>query len=108
MKLTLLVGSHFCPPAKAVLKHLMNGAKVSFVKDPNNPYDENAIKVMIEPRQMFNGEEYVVYDESYIVDFAAYGEDIDEVLQRETLMLGHIAASGGKPHSPNGTHPCAG
>lgn len=42
-----IVGMHFRPPAKAVMAHLPAGASLLLVREPENPYDPNAIKVLV-------------------------------------------------------------
>ncbi len=43
----LLVGMHFRPPAKEVLAALPAGTTLWLQREPDNPYDENAVKVLL-------------------------------------------------------------
>jgi hypothetical protein len=91
-----LVGMHFRPPAKAVLAHLPSGASLILVPEPENPYDEKAIKVLVSPDQVPASQ----YD-GLAADLVGMGLDLDEVLQtksevKEPIWLGFIADSDGK------------
>lgn len=43
----LLVGAHFRPPAKQLLAALPTCTPLALVPEPDNPYDEHAIKVLL-------------------------------------------------------------
>ena len=43
-----LVGSHFRPPAKALLASLPAGFHLELRPEPSNPYDQNAIAVWLD------------------------------------------------------------
>ena len=88
-----LVGSHFHPPAKQVLQALRARAVLSLVPEPDNPYDENAVRV-----------EVVVADTLLISDFGRLCEVLDGTgfdphdvaSDHEPLHLGYIPRSGAK------------
>lgn len=42
-----IVGARFRPPAEDVLRNLPAGADLKLKRQPENPYDENAIQVML-------------------------------------------------------------
>lgn len=42
-----IVGCHFRPPAKDLLQVMATGTPLMLVREPENPYDPNAIKVMV-------------------------------------------------------------
>lgn len=44
---TYLVGAHFRPPAKIVLQHLPSSTLLTLIPEPENPYDDKAIKVIV-------------------------------------------------------------
>lgn len=91
-----LVGMHFRPPAKAVLAHLPSGSKLLLIPEPDNPYDEKAIKVLVEPGEVPESE----YD-ALQADMDGMGFQIEDVLQlkadvKAPIHLGYIADSKGK------------
>jgi hypothetical protein len=93
VKLTgLIVGSHFVPPAKVLLANLPAGTPVRLVPDPENPYDAGAIRVTLKGQD--------IPEESWSeleVALPGTGNSLDEVRAQSSVMLGHIAATGGKP-----------
>lgn len=42
-----IVGAHFRPPAKALLASLPSGQELWLRPEPTNPYDENAVQVLL-------------------------------------------------------------
>lgn len=42
-----LVGMKYRPPADQVVRSLQTGDQVTLIREPNNPYDPNAIAVML-------------------------------------------------------------
>ena len=44
---TPIVGAHFRPPAKQLLEVLPIGTPMLLRAEPDNPYDENAIQVLV-------------------------------------------------------------
>lgn len=96
---TLLVGSHFVPPAKLLLEHLPSGTELTLVPEPENPYDEHAIKVVVNAREV---------PESQRAELGAKlpgaGCDLEELDAQGEWQLGHIAKEGGKPLVKAGLH----
>lgn len=93
MSLTsILVGAHFRPPAKLLLEHLPSGTPVLLEPEPDNPYDENAVKVWLAPGEIPASE----YDELREA-LVGFGTSLDEILATDRVHLGYVAASGGKP-----------
>ena len=90
--ISLLVGSHFRPPAKQVLAHLPSFTNLRLEREDDNPYDENAIRVYVDP-QAIPEQEY----ESLERELQGTGHDVDTVCQQDEIWLGYIAATGGKP-----------
>lgn len=89
---TLLVGSHFAPPAKALIQCLPAGAKLQLQLEPDNPYDENAIKVSVASSEI-----PAELDHELDVLVSGMGLSAEEIRNQPEWLLGHIAASGGKP-----------
>lgn len=90
---TILVGSHFVPPAKLLLQALPSEARVELRPEPDNPYDPLAIKVFVDPSEI-NADALRLLEEP----LAASGFSIDEVVNSpEVICLGHVAATDGKP-----------
>ena len=90
---SIIVGSHFSPPAKVLLKCIPAGARVALRAEPENPYDSNAIQVTIRGSELHEG---ALRGEETALAGTGFGAD--EVLARaEPWVLGHVAASNGKP-----------
>lgn len=89
---TLLVGSHFRPPAVAVLAHLPAGAKLRLQPEADNPYDEHAIRVYVPASEIPSSEHPALEAE-----LPAFGSSLEEVLALGEIWLGYLAASGGRP-----------
>lgn len=88
-----LVGSHYNPPAKALLEHLPNGAKLRLRRDTENPYDEFAIEVFVEGSAIPESQHREVE-----VKVAGFGHSLEEIIAPgASWKLGHLGASGGKP-----------
>jgi hypothetical protein len=87
--ISTLVGMHFRPPAKAVLEHLPAGAHFELIPEPENPYDEFAIKVLVSPEEVPESEHEALAD-----DMVSYGCDITEFFEGGQFHLGYI---GSKP-----------
>lgn len=88
-----IVGTFFRPAGKAMLQELASGASLELVPEPDNPYDANAIKVMVRvsalPRADTEGLQAAV--EGYGLDLA--------VLLSQDFFLGYIA----KTHTQHAT-----
>ena len=89
---------HFRPPAKALLAHLPSGTKLTLVREPENPYDENAVAVFCAPAQDIPASEHAALDG----ELAEYGTDWDSVAAESAVHLGYLAATGGKPLAGTG------
>ena len=86
-----IVGSHFVPPAKTLLEHAPADAQILVRPERDNPYDANAATVHLAFAEIPSSQ----YDE-LALKLAGHGMDIEEC-RGTTFVLGHIAASGGKP-----------
>ena len=91
MKL-LLVGTHFAKPGRALLEYLPNGSEVQLVREPENPYDANAILVLVGVDQLL-----IEDKESLEAELEAFGFTLAEVMGQTNWPIGHVGASGGKP-----------
>ena len=90
---TLLVGSHFRPPAKAALTSLPAGQELELRPEPENPYDPNAIAVWLDCKTVDRR-----YDSGLEEALIGSGHDWTEIRSQEMqLHLGYVAATGGKP-----------
>lgn len=87
----LLVGAHFRPPAKLILASLPSGAELILEPEPDNPYDEAAVKVLCRPSAIPEGQ-FLGLDEG----LPASGFSLDEVLRQESVWLGYLGASKNK------------
>ena len=90
--ISLLVGAHFRPPAKLLLGHLPSGARVTLEPEPDNPYDEHAVKVWISPDEIPATEH-----EALAAELPGFGMSLEELLATSRVHLGYVAASDGKP-----------
>lgn len=89
---TLLVGSHFRPPAKVILENIPAGTPLSFEPEPENPYDSAAVKVLLTPTDIPER-----CHERLGAAMEGFGADLAEVLEGPPVFLGYVAKSGGKP-----------
>lgn len=53
-----IVGAHYRPPAKLILAHLRPGTELHLQAEPQNPYDENAIMVLLPSSNLPQAEEF--------------------------------------------------
>lgn len=89
---SLIVGSHFRPPAKLILANLPAGAHLMLEPDPENPYDSFALKVLVSPAEIPKSQ-YKEMGDSLL----EFGTSLEDVLLGPPVFLGFVAASGGKP-----------
>lgn len=47
-----IVGARFRPPAKEILDNLSSGTKLLLRRQPDNPYDSNAVQVLLPPSEV--------------------------------------------------------
>src|SRR5258706_6686427 len=89
---SLLVGAHFRPPAKQVLAHLPVGAELILQREPENPYDVGAIKVLVDLVEVAEGQRGAL-DEA----LTGTGVDLVELLEaEEPLQLGYVISATNK------------
>lgn len=90
---SILVGSHFVPPAKIIIEHLPSGTPLSLTPDPENPYDEHAIRVSVAGSAIPASQ----HDE-LAVKLPGAGQDLESVIAPgANWPLGHVGSSEGKP-----------
>lgn len=89
---SLLVGMHFRPPASTILAHLPAGAKLILEPEPENPYDADALKVLVDPREIPESQ-FSQLDEV----LPASGATLEQIMSSGPIWLGYVAKSGGKP-----------
>lgn len=87
-----LVGGHFRPPAKQLIAASPTGLPLAIQPEPENPYDEDAVKVMLDPQDI-----PVSQHESLEETLPLAGYDLYQVLSGGPVQVGYIAKSGGKP-----------
>ena len=88
----LLVGVHFHPPAKQLLDFIPGEAALLLEPEPENPYDPQAIKVLLPvkeiPEENFDAVKEIL---------PSCGVDPEEFFEQENIVMGHVGASSGKP-----------
>lgn len=89
---SLLVGDHFCPPAKTILAHLPSGCQLRLECEDDNPYDEEAVRVHVDPMEIPQSQ-YPELEEA----LPASGATLEQVMSSGPIWLGYIPKTGGKP-----------
>jgi hypothetical protein len=84
---SLLVGAHFRPPAKQILAHLPAGAELILQREPENPYDSGAIRVLVDVALAVPESQLASLDEA----LTGTGADLQEIMA-EPVQLGFIIA----------------
>lgn len=90
--ISLLVGSHFRPPASLLLTVLPTGTPFLLERDDFNEYDAAALKVMLNPADIPQ-EQHPQLE----AELPSYGRELAELLCGDAIFLGFIAASNGTP-----------
>lgn len=92
-----IVGWHFVPPAETLLRHLPVGLPLILEPDPGNPYDAEAIKVMVSSAALRGLPTPI--QEALSADLPNQGATWETlIMDGEALWpLGHVARSGGAP-----------
>ena len=92
----LLVGSYFVRPSATLLKCLPQGSGVELRPEPDNPYDAQAIEVVLINTKQIN----IDMLESLEDELGGTGFSVEDVLAMITagdIRLGHVGANSGKP-----------
>lgn len=95
---TLLVGVHFHPPSKTILANVPAGLQVILRANPENPYDQDAILVELEGEAL--AELLATRPDlgtRLEVALPDQGVTLEQLLSTGPIVLGHVAASNGKP-----------
>jgi hypothetical protein len=82
-----LVGSHFRPPAKAIIAVLRNGTPLLIDREPDNAYDPQAVKVSVESAHIPSSQ----LDE-LDAQASGFGFSAKDILAQPLWHLGYIAA----------------
>lgn len=96
----LIVGAYFRPPAKQVLASLPAGCQLSIMPEYDNPYDENALRVIASAGQVPDSQH-----EALRLSLERTGYDFEELigpLGCGDVFLGYVAKTGGKPQLTSG------
>lgn len=88
-----IVGTFFRPAGKIILQELASGASLELVPEPDNPYDANAVRVMVKASFL-----PAIGTPGLQTALEGYGLDPEEVLTRD-FFLGYIA----KTHTQHAT-----
>lgn len=81
-----VVGMHFRPPAKAILAFLPSGAQLSLQLEPDNPYDANAIRVLVEAKEVPED-----LRDALNAQLCGFGHDLESFDAGSPWHLGYIA-----------------
>jgi hypothetical protein len=80
-----LVGTHFHPPAKAVLPLLASGTALTLLPEPTNEYDPFAVRVLVAPEAIAPQ-----HHPDLELHLPGWGLELSEVLAAP-IFLGYIA-----------------
>lgn len=89
---TLIVGAHFRPPAKQCLAHLASGAELTLEEENDNPYDQGAVRVMLDPGLIPDSEHEVLEGE-----LLEAGVTLEQLMSGGSIKIGFVPAQDGKP-----------
>ena len=78
-----IVGAYHRPPALLILQHLPTGQLLSIEPEPDNPYDANALKVLLAPYDL-------PQDKDFSDQLSSYGHDLDSLQTSGPIHLGYI------------------
>lgn len=85
--ITPIVGAAFRPPAKAVLSALAGGTALRLIREPENPYDQRAIRVEASPKDLV---EAIVLTDDFKLMLAGYGFDLEALHAQAFWHLGYV------------------
>lgn len=89
---TMLVGASFRPPAAQLLAHVPAGAPLTLEPEPDNPYDDFAVKVLLDAQAVPESRRGVLDDE--LLNFATSHA---ELCAEGPRHVGYLASASGKP-----------
>lgn len=87
-----LVGMAFRPPASQVLAALPLGTAVDLLPEPDNQYDSNAVRVVVDMAAFPENKVLILETMLTGTGYTAF-----ELMREGPFMLGYLAATGGKP-----------
>lgn len=99
--MSLLVGAHFRPPAKQLLAQVPAGLPLFFEPEWDNPYDSCAIKVKLRiadvPTAFDTSIDEALQGTGWSWADLLIGVADDEGFMADSIFLGYVAKTGGKP-----------
>jgi hypothetical protein len=90
--LSLITGGFARQGGKVALEHLPSGAELRLEPEPDNPYDQFALRVLVDPEEIPTSQHIHMEDK-----LEAYGMTIGDLLNNGPIWIGFVAATGGKP-----------
>lgn len=90
---TLIVGAHFRPPAKQVLAHCTAGVQLVLEEENDNPYDEAAVRVMLDPVTAIPESEFPTLE----TELLEAGVTLEQLMSGGPIKIGFVPAQDGKP-----------
>jgi len=88
-----LVGMHFRPPAKAILRSLPAAYPLELRPEPTNPYDANAIAVWFDAKHLSDDSM-----EELRHTLPSQGSDIDDLCAQRFWHIGYVAKEAAAIH----------
>lgn len=86
-----IVGSHYRPPAKGLLQGLPSGTELWLEPEPDNPFDGNAVKVLISGSTVGQAAELSeAIKQKLENELSFFGYDLADVVSREEIQLGYV------------------
>lgn len=103
--LSPIVGAHFRPPAKLLLTILPINSPLHLDPDPDNPYDPNAVKVLIFPADPAIATSLsLLSSEERKQELLGMGVSLEDLLTLPSIQLGFLPSSSNqKTRTINGT-----
>ena len=91
-----LVGSHFRPPAKALLACLPAGFPLELRPEPSNPYDQNAVAVWLDTKLLTPASR-----EELTTTLEGSGFDLSDIDEQRDFHVGYMAREHAAEHHIN-------
>lgn len=83
-----LAGAYHRPPAKTILGALPQGCELKLDPEPQNPYDEYAIRVLVRTGAI-PASQYAMLE----AELPNSGSSLDDLLTQAEVMLGYLSSS---------------
>jgi hypothetical protein len=80
-----IVGMYYRPPAKVILSFLQAGSDLTLQREPENPYDANAVMVLANVNQISESLHTALAEAA-----APFGFELNELLEQGDWHLGYI------------------